>query len=158
MNIFITLLAQFRRSKSKFCRLIITVDEISAPKKQRLLFSAGKVVATVFFWNSHWVLLIDYHQKGRIITAAFCASWLDKLKTEIAKNHTSAITIDHPPYSSELAPSDLFSFPNLKNALGRQKFSPNEETNIKYYFAEKDGERKLFRIFVRSKNFQTTLV
>ena len=50
--------------------------------------------------------------------------------------------LDHPPYSSDLAPSDFFLFPDLKTALGGQRFSSNEEaiTFVNNYFAEKNAE------------------
>src|SRR5436189_769022 len=73
MKISRTLLAQFRRNKSEFWRRLITVDETwihyytpetkiqskqwtakrkPAPKKTKTVFSAGIVMATVF-WDSH---------------------------------------------------------------------------------------------------------
>ena len=87
MNICNALLAQFRRNKSEFWRRLITVDETwihytpetkiqpkqwtakgqPAPKKAKTFFSAGKVMATVF-WNSHGVIVIDCLQKGKTIT------------------------------------------------------------------------------------------
>ena len=106
MNISNALLAQFRRNKSEFWRRLITVDETwihhytpetkiqskqwtakgePAPKKAKTVFSAGKVMATVF-WDSHGVILIDYLQKGKTITGAYYASLLDKLKAELAEN------------------------------------------------------------------------
>ena len=104
MNVSNALLAQFRRQKSEFWRRLITVDETwihhytpetkmqskqwtakgeTAPKKAKTVFSAGKVMATVF-WDSRGVILIDYLQKGKTITGPYYASLLDKLKAEIA--------------------------------------------------------------------------
>ncbi len=48
-------------------------------------FSAGKVMATVFC-DSHWVILIDYLQKEKVIKGAYYESLLVKLKTETAEN------------------------------------------------------------------------
>ena len=48
-------------------------------KKAKTVFSAGKVMATVF-WDSHGVILIDYLQKGNTITVVYYATLLDKLK------------------------------------------------------------------------------
>ena len=105
MNISNALLVQLRHNKSEFWRRLITVDETwiqhytpetkiqskkwtaegePAPKKAKTVFSAGKVMATVF-WDSHGVILIDYLQKGKTITGVYYASLLDKLKAEIAK-------------------------------------------------------------------------
>ncbi|GFV30199.1 mariner Mos1 transposase [Trichonephila clavipes] len=119
-----------------------------APKR------AKTVMATVF-WDSHGVILIDF-QKGKIITGAYYASLLDKLKAELADkrphlqkkkilfhqdnapSHTSVVAmakihelrfklLDHPPYSPDLAPSDSFLFLHLKIALGGQRLSSTEE-------------------------------
>lgn len=35
--------------------------------------------------------------------------------------------LDHPPYSPDLAPSDLHLFPNMKKWLGSQRFTDDEE-------------------------------
>ena len=56
-----------------------------------------------------------------------------------------------PPYSSDLAPCDIFLFPNLKTWLGRKSFSSNEEVIdvVNAYFADpeksyfSDGMKKL---------------
>ena len=49
-----------------------------APKNEKTVFLAGKVMATVF-WDSHGVILIDYLQKGKTITGTYYVSFLDKL-------------------------------------------------------------------------------
>lgn len=191
MNISKDLLAQFRRNQSEFWRRLITVDETwvhhytpetkmqskqwtargePAPKKAKTVFSAGKVMATVF-WDSHGVIFIDYLQKGKTITGAYYASLLDKLKAELvekrphlqkkkillhqdnAPSHTSVVAmakihelgfelLPHPPYSPDLAPSDFFLFPHLKIALGGQRFSSNEEaiSFVNNYFEEKNSK------------------
>ena len=129
-----------------------------APTKAKTAFLAGKVMATAFK-DSHGVILIDYHQKGKPITGAYYASLLDKLKTELtgkrphlqkkkilfhqdnAPSHTSAVAIakilelqlellDHPPYSPDLATRDFFLFPHIKIALGGQRFSSDEEAKF----------------------------
>ena len=45
--------------------------------------------------------------------------------------------IPHPPYSPDLAPCDLFLFPNLKTWLAGKRFSSNEEVFdvVNAYFA-----------------------
>ena len=156
MNISNALWAQFKRNKSEFwhqwnCRwnldtslyarnknTVQTVDckGETGSEKAKTVFSAGKVMATLF-WDSRGVILIDYLQKGKTITGAYYASLLDKLKAELAEkrphfqkkkilfhqdnapSHTSAVAmakihelrfeqLNHPPYSSNLAPSDFF--------------------------------------------------
>ena len=78
----------FQRLLAQFWRRLITVDETwihhytpetkiqskqrtakgePARKKAKTVFSAGKVMATVF-WGSRGVILIDYVQKRRTIT------------------------------------------------------------------------------------------
>jgi histone-lysine N-methyltransferase SETMAR len=46
--------------------------------------------------------------------------------------------LEHPPYSSDLAPSDLCLFPKLKLFLAGQCFSLNQEviTAVQGYFAD----------------------
>ncbi|GFU60616.1 histone-lysine N-methyltransferase SETMAR [Trichonephila clavipes] len=61
-----------------------TVNAEPPPKKVETVFSAGKVMTTVF-WNSHGVILIDYLQKGKPITGAYYASLLDKVKAELVE-------------------------------------------------------------------------
>jgi len=93
MNISSALLAQFRGNKTEFWRRLITVDETwihhytpetkiqskqwiekgePAPKKPKAVYSAGKVMASVF-WDSHGIIFIDYLEKGKTITGAYYA-------------------------------------------------------------------------------------
>ena len=48
----------------------------SAPKKAKVVASAGKVMATVF-WDAQGVIHIDYLEKGKTITGEYYASLLD---------------------------------------------------------------------------------
>ncbi|GFV32160.1 histone-lysine N-methyltransferase SETMAR [Trichonephila clavipes] len=80
MNISNALLPLFRHNKSEFWYRLITIDDTwihhytpetkiqskqwtakgePAPKKPKTVFSAGKVIATVF-WDNHGVILMDY--------------------------------------------------------------------------------------------------
>ena len=107
-------------------------------------------MATVF-WDSHGVILIDYLQKGKTITGAYYALLFDKLKAELAEkcphlqkkkilfHQDNAPSHTTTPYSPDLAPSDFFLFPQLKIALGGQRFSSKEEaiTFVNNYFEEK---------------------
>jgi hypothetical protein len=52
---------------------------------------------------------------------------LERLNEEIKKKITS-----HPPYSPDLAPSDLFLFADLKRMLSGKKFSTNEEVIVNF--------------------------
>ena len=72
MNIANAVLALFRHNKSEFWHNSVqTVDCKGGTdsKKAKTFFSAGKVMATVF-WDSHGVILIDYLQKGKTIKGA----------------------------------------------------------------------------------------
>ncbi|GFY07764.1 histone-lysine N-methyltransferase SETMAR [Trichonephila clavipes] len=102
------------------------------------------------FWDSNGVILIDYLQKGKTITRAYYSSLFDKMKAELKekrphlqKKSCSPKTkhrltpqvamaeihelrfelLGHPPYSLDLAPSDLFFIPSSKTcARGTEIF------------------------------------
>ena len=140
----------------------------SAPKKAKTVHSAGKVMATVF-WDSSGIIFIDYLEKGKTITGEYYATLLNQLNDAIKEKRphlqkkkvlfhqvngpaqTSTIAMakiyelryelmPHPPYSSNLASSDFFLFPNLKKWFGGKGLTSNkeviDETNA--YFEELD--------------------
>jgi len=104
--------------------------------------SAGKVLASIF-WDQDGILLMDCLPKGQIINTEYYSSLLVQVKDilkekrrEVTKGvfflhdnapaHRALATqkrlaylgfqcLDHPPYSSDLAPSDYHLFPGLKN-------------------------------------------
>ncbi|QQP31396.1 Mariner transposase, partial [Caligus rogercresseyi] len=77
----------------------------SAPKKAKVGLSTNKVMATVF-WDAQKVL---FHQdNARVHTCVVSMAKFYELRYEL---------LPHPPYSSDLAPSDYFLFPNLKKWL-----------------------------------------
>lgn len=179
----------FKRNKKDFLRRFVTVDETwihyftpetkvqskqwispgeKAPRKVKVIPSAGKVMATIF-WDAHGILLIDYLEKGRTITGAYYVELLDRLNKKIKKDrlhlakkkvlfhqdnapaHTSRVAkekiqdlgyelLPHPPYSPDLAPCDFFLFPKLKSWLAGKKFSTNDEiiSAVNGYFKEFD--------------------
>jgi len=139
-------------------------SEESAPKKAKIQYSAGKVMATVF-WDNEGVLLIDFLESGTTINADRYCEVLNKLKSAIkrkrpgklsrkvllfhdnARPHSAKKTqtllekfkweiFDHPPYSPDLAPSDFFLFPKLKESLGGHHFNSNDEVKdfVKLFF------------------------
>jgi len=68
------------------------------PKKKRLVPSAGRVMAMVF-WNAEGILFIDYLEKGKIITREYYSNLLTRLDKETCekrpglqkkKNHLSS--------------------------------------------------------------------
>ena len=123
------------------------------PTKFKVFPSAGKLMATVF-WDMKGVLLVEFQEHGRTVTAASYCSLLKRLKAAIknkrpglltqgvllfhdnARPHTAHMTLEainnlgfellsHPPYSPDLALSDYHLFGPMKKALGGQKFVSN---------------------------------
>jgi len=124
--------------------------ESPPPKKFKVCASAGKVMASVF-WDSQGVIMIDYLEQGKTITGDYYASLLVKLRDAIkdkrrgklrngvlllhdnARSHSSRIAVasakqcgfellPHPSYSPDLAPSDFYLFPELKENIRGQVF------------------------------------
>ena len=127
----------------------------SAPKKAKVVSSAGKVMASVF-WNAIGIVFIDYLQKGKTINGEYYAKLLKELRQAIkskwpgkltkgvllhqdnAHPHKSLVAmsavhdcgfklIDHPPYSPDLAPSDYFLFPNLKKHVAGKWYESDDD-------------------------------
>ena len=103
-----------------------------APKKAKVVSSAGKMMASVF-WDAKGIVLIDYLQKGKTINEEYYAKLLRELRQAIKSKQPGKLTkgvllhqdnvpahkylvamfavhdcgfelIDHPPYSPNLAP------------------------------------------------------
>ena len=112
-------------------------------------------MATVF-WDRKGVLLIDFMPAGTTINSDRYGESLKKLRRAIqnrrrgklsngvrlhhdnARPHVSRQTTDllaqfgwtvvpHPPYSSDLAPSDYHLFPKLKDHLSGEKFTSDNK-------------------------------
>jgi len=121
------------------------------PKKFRVQKSAGKVLASNFFWDQNGILLIDYLPKGQTINAEYYLSLLvqlkdilkEKLRGKVNKGvlflhdnvptHRALVTqkklaylgfqcLDHTPYSPDLAPSDYHLFHGLKKIIEMSPF------------------------------------
>ena len=121
-----------------------------APKKAKVVPSAGKVMASVF-WDAKGIVLIDYLQKGKTINGEYYGNLLRQLRKAIkskrpgklkkvslfhqdnASAYKSVVAmstvndrgfelIDHPPYSLNLAPSDYFLFPNMNKHLTGNRY------------------------------------
>jgi len=104
--------------------------------------SAGNILASIF-WDQVGILTIDYLPKGQTINAEYYSSLLVQLKDISKEKHHGIFTkgvlflhdntpdyralatqkklaylgfhsLDHPPYSPDLAPSDYHLFPGLK--------------------------------------------
>ena len=112
-------------------------------------------MATVF-WDSEGVVLIDFLEGKKTVTGAYYVEVLRKLRAKLAEKrpgklhrgilfhhdntpaHSSQIVRDvlrefrwellpHPPYSPDLAPSDFFLFPKLKEHLKDVYFNDTNE-------------------------------
>ena len=107
-------------------------------------------MATIFC-DANSIIFIDYIEKGRKITGEYYTALLDQLNVETssrngshlvkkkvlfrqgnAPGHKGAIAmailhelryqlLRHPPYSSDLTPSDFFLSPNMKKMPHYQK-------------------------------------
>ncbi|XP_063909864.1 histone-lysine N-methyltransferase SETMAR-like [Zophobas morio] len=78
LNMFKHNSKEFRRRYSKQG----TLPGERAPKKAKTVFSAGKVMATVF-WDSHGIIFIDYLENGKTITGQYYASLLSRFDAEL---------------------------------------------------------------------------
>jgi len=115
------------------------------PKTFRVQKSAEKVLASIF-WDQNGILLIDYLPKGQTIKAEYYSSLLVQLEAILKEKRRGKVTkvvlflhdnspahwalatqkklaylgfqsLDHPPYSPDLAPSDYHLFPGPKKQL-----------------------------------------
>jgi hypothetical protein len=124
-------------------------------KKFKTWASAGKVMLTIF-WDVNGSILVHFQEKGQTVTSAQysdmlvselkpvirlkCWGLLSKRVLLLHDNthpHTAAHTVDtlralkfevlkHPPYSTDLAPSDFHLFGPMKEHLWGQKFTDDE--------------------------------
>ena len=125
------------------------------PQKLRVQKSAGKVLASIF-WDQDGILLIDYLPKDQTINVEYYSYLLVQLKGILMIKRLRKVTkgvlflhdnapaphslatqkklvyldfqsLDHPPYSPDLAPSDYHLFPGLKKQLKDRHFSSDAE-------------------------------
>jgi histone-lysine N-methyltransferase SETMAR len=130
----------------------------SAPKKTRSVPSA--------FWVAEGIYFIDYLEKGKTITRDYLSNLLTRLDKKISEKrhglqkknifhqdnapaHKSVLAmrklrdlhyelLEHPHFSPDLAPSDLYLFPKRKLFLAGQCFSSNQEllAAVEVYFVD----------------------
>ena len=125
------------------------------PLKFKVTSSSKKVMASVF-WDREGVIMVDYLEKGSTNNGKYYADELPRLREEIKKKrrgklrngvyllqdnapaHTSKVAmaaanecgykiLPHPPYSPDLAPSDYFLFPKLKESLRGERFDSDND-------------------------------
>jgi hypothetical protein len=124
-------------------------------KKAKAIFSAGKIMATVF-WDSKGIIHLDFLTGQKTINAQYYSTLLnEKVKPAIRSKRrkrqnsvfflqdkacpqTAALTmatlpklkwdvLRHPPYSPYLAPSDYHLFGPMMGFLGSKRFWNNDE-------------------------------
>ena len=134
-----------------------TVNE-PRPQKFKKQRSAGKVMLTVF-WDARGVLLTHYTMKGQTLKGVHYAQLIRDLKEAIKKKRRGIWScgvlllhdnckvhkcgdvgdalkeckieeLPHPAYSPDLAPSDYYLFPNLKNDKRGMQFGSDNELKV----------------------------
>ena len=124
------------------------------PKKFRAVPSAGKIMPSVF-WDAGGILYVDCLERGATITGDYYAQLIPQVREAIkekrsgklrrgvlfhhdnAPAHTSHVAVaaikaagfelvELPPHSPDLAPSDYFLFPKLKEYLRGKKFASDD--------------------------------
>jgi len=125
------------------------------PKIFQVQKYSGKVLASIF-WAQDVILLIDYLPKGQTINVEHYSPLLVQLKDILKEKRCGKVTkgvlflhdnapahqelatqkklaylgfqsLDHPPYSPDLAPLDYHLFPGLKKQLKGRHFSSDAE-------------------------------
>jgi len=140
------------------------------PRKFKMSSSAGKVMASVF-WDAEGIIMIDYLEHGKTITGQLYAEQIRKLRQAIkekrrgklaqkvlfhqdnAPSHRSDVAMaairdagfelmNYPPYSPDLAPSDFYLFPKLKEEIRGKKFEDDSEVMaaVEAFFEGQDKE------------------
>ena len=138
------------------------------PKKAKVVSSAGKVMASVF-WDAKGVVLVDYLEKGQTINGEYYSNLLRQLREAVKKKRPGKLTkgvlfhqdnapvhksvvamatlhdcgfelIQHPPYSPDLAPSDFHLFPNMKKDLAGKRYHSDDDviSAVTDFFDDKD--------------------
>ena len=127
-NVSIEYLAMFYSNRAYFLRRLTVLDKTwidhltpetkeqskqwtergeSAPKKAKTVSSAGKVMASAF-WYARGKIFIDYLQKGKIINSEYYANLLQRLSDEIKKKRPHLVKKkvlfhqENAPVSAEL--------------------------------------------------------
>jgi histone-lysine N-methyltransferase SETMAR len=122
-----------------------------AKKKFKIQSSAGKMMLTVF-WDLQGPILKHHQERGTTVNSVRYSEMLrDKFKPTIRTKrrgllsegvallhnngaytvetlrHLNFEVLEHPPYSSNLAPGDYHLFGLVKDALGDRHFASDQE-------------------------------
>ena len=62
------------------------------PKKFKMVHSAGKVMASIF-WDSPGAIMIDYLEQGRKINGAYYAGEMRRRRQEIARKRQGKLNV-----------------------------------------------------------------
>ncbi|GFR67681.1 transposase [Elysia marginata] len=116
--------------------------------RKNSVFSSARKVPLTIFWESEGVVHTEFLEPGNTVNSTKYVNTLEKLKARLrpvrsekvsiiyhdnARPHTSLETrtaldrlglrtLPHPPYSPDLAPSDFFLFPKLKDYLKGNRY------------------------------------
>ena len=111
------------------------------------------MVLLTIFWDSEGVVHTELLEQGNTVNSTKYVNTLEKLKARLrrvrsekvsiihhdnTRPHTSLETrtaldplglrtLPHPPYSPDLAPSDFFLFPKLKDYLKGNRYETDED-------------------------------
>ncbi|KAJ7304231.1 hypothetical protein JRQ81_011768 [Phrynocephalus forsythii] len=125
----------------------------------------------VCFWDSRGVILTDYLQKGETLNSEYYCNLLEKLCDALKQKYHGTISkgirllednapvhtaqasivtahrlgyelLQHPPYSPDLVPSDVFLFPERKKPLCGQRFDDREDVifEVEQWFSSKSDD------------------
>ena len=141
----------------------------SGPIKFKSERSVKKVMATVF-WDSEGVVLVDFLEGKKTVKGAYYIEVLRKLRAKLAEKHPGKLhrgilfhhnnapahsirivrdvlrefwreLLLHPPYSPDLAPSDIFLFPKLKKHLKGIYFNDTNEAKQAAKHGSQNGQQ-----------------
>ena len=141
-------------------------------------------MATVF-WDAEGIVLVDYREHGSTITGPYYADLIGKVRAALkekrrgklhrgvlfhqdnAPAHTSSEALAairnagfellrHPPYSPDLAPSDFYLFPKLKEFMKGSRFADDEDVICTANGWLEDQEQQFFYNKLRALQLQET--
>ena len=79
------------RRRVKNTKQTMEETRLTSPKKFKRIHLAGKVMVS-FFWDSQWVIMIDYLEQGCMINDAYYASKLRRQCLDISRKRRTKLT------------------------------------------------------------------